>query len=189
MISSEGSTSARGGGWMGSMDRNQSDAIMELPTVPQPKDADVASPQAAVEAVYASISGPAEKEEARDWDRLRALFLPDARFVLVRWQNPEKGSETVLRQWDVEGFIEAAKGFYEDSSFYEKEIASHIDRFGNIAHVFSTYESKIEEDGDPVSRGINSIQLVKMEGRWWIAHLVWDVETAANPIPDDYAGT
>lgn len=170
------------------MDRNQRGAIVELPTAPEPREADVASPQAAVKGVYASISGPAEREEAREWDRLRSLFLPDARFVLVRWQDPEEGSEaTVLRQWGVEGFIKAAKGFYEDSSFYENEIASRIDRFGNIAHVFSTYESRIEEDGDPVSRGINSIQLVKAEGRWWIAHLVWDVETEVNPIPNEYA--
>lgn len=168
------------------MDAEQRAAILELPDGPEPRAEDVASPEAVVQAVYASISGPAEKDEARDWDRLRSLFLPDARLVLVRWQSPD-GEEEVLRGWDVERFIEAAKGFYRESAFYEREIGRRVDRFGNIAQVFSAYESRVgSEESEPVARGINSVQLVRAKGRWWIAHLVWDVERPANPIPEAY---
>lgn len=169
------------------MDLEQRTAVLDLSDHPEPRTEDVASPEAVVQAVYQSISGPPEVEEERDWDRLRALFLPDARFVIVRWQPPGGEEEKVLRAWDVEGFIEAARGFYRESSFYEHEIAAEVDRFGHVAHVFSTYESRMSPDDDePVARGINSVQVVRAEDRWWIAHLIWDVETPGNPIPEAY---
>lgn len=169
------------------MDAEQRAAILELPDSPEPRAEDVASPAAVVRAVYQSISGPAEKDEPRDWDRLRSLFLPEARLVLVRWQSPDGEKEEILRGWDIEGFIEAARGFYRESEFYEREVGRRIDRFGNIAQVFSTYESRVgSEESEPVARGINSVQLVRGDGRWWIAHLVWDVEHPGNPIPEAY---
>jgi hypothetical protein len=168
------------------MDEQQRTAIMELPDLPAARPADVASPEAIVAAVYDVISGPAEVERARDWDRLRALFLPGARFLLTRWHSPE-GGDRVLRAWDVEAFVAAASGFYRESAFYEREVARRVDRFGCIAHVMSTYESRVGSEGsDPVARGINSVQVVYSRERWWIAHLVWDVETPTNPIPREY---
>ncbi|HUE95698.1 MAG TPA: hypothetical protein VMN39_03515 [Longimicrobiaceae bacterium] len=166
------------------MDAEQRAAILDLPDEPNARAADVASPEAVVEAVYRSISGPAEEDQPRDWDRLRSLFLPGARFVLARWQSQEGEEEEALRAWDVEGFIEAARGFYRESAFYEREVGRRVDRFGNIAQVFSTYESRVgSEESAPVARGINSVQVVYARERWWIAHLVWDVERAGNPIP------
>ena len=165
------------------MDAEQRSAILDLPDGPAPRPGDVVSPEAIVEAVYDAISGPAEVDQERDWDRLRSLFLPGARLVLTRWRSPDGEEEQVLRAWDVEGFIDAAKGFYEESSFYEREVARRIDRFGCIAQVFSTYESRVgSEDSEPVSRGINSVQVVQAHDRWWIAHLVWDVEGAEHAI-------
>lgn len=166
------------------VDPDQIAAIMDLPEEAEARTEDIASPEAVVHAVYASISGPAESVEQRDWDRLRSLFLPGARFVLARWKREDGRDEEELRKWDVEEFIRAAKGFYAESAFYERETGRRIDRFGNIAHVFSAYESRTEQNGEPVSRGINSVQLVRSRGRWWIAHLVWDIESESNPMPD-----
>ena len=169
------------------MDPDQLEAILALPDGPDARPEDVASPEAIVEAVYASISGPSEVEQERDWDRLRSLFLPDARLVLVRWRSQDGEESETLRSWNVEGFIETARGFYRESAFHEREVAREIDRFGNIAQVFSTYESRVDSEGtEPVSRGINSIQVVFAADRWWIAHLVWDVERPDNPIPQEY---
>lgn len=169
------------------MDRHQRAAVVDLSGRPEPRPEDVRSPEAAVRALYESISGPAERERGRDWDRLRSLFLPDARLVLVRWEGPDGGEEDVLRAWDVEAFIAAARGFYRDDAFYEREVHGRTERFGHIAHVLSTYESGVgSEESEPVARGINSIQLVRGEGRWWIAHLAWDVERPGNPVPERY---
>ena len=50
-------------------------------SVPAAKPEDVASIDAIINALYASISGPAG--HARDWNRLRPLFLPEARMIPV----------------------------------------------------------------------------------------------------------
>jgi hypothetical protein len=53
--------------------------------------------------------------------------------------------------------------------------------------VFSAYETRFTAPNGPVGeRGINSIQLLRHEDRWWITNLVFDTETASNPIPPRY---
>jgi hypothetical protein len=166
------------------MDPELRSALVALPERAAPDPRDVASPEAIVLAVYDCITGPAERDRPRDWDRFRGLFLPGARFVLVRWRYPDGRDEAVLRAWDVEGFIAVASESYRELAFFERETACRCDRFGNIAQVFSTYESRAgSEDSEPVARGINSVQVVRTQDRWWIAHLVWDVELPDNPIP------
>lgn len=77
------------------MDAEQRAAILDLSGRPEARTEDVRSPESVVTAIYESISGPAESERVRDWDRLRALFLADARFTLVRWGAPDGTSQHV----------------------------------------------------------------------------------------------
>ena len=54
------------------------------------------------------------------------------------------------------------------------EIARRTEQFGNIAHVWSIYESRHnEDDPEPFMRGINSIQLFNDGKRWWIVNIYW----------------
>ena len=46
---------------------------------PAARPEDVATPEAIVAALYDVISGP--KGKARDWDRFRSLFAPEARMI------------------------------------------------------------------------------------------------------------
>lgn len=150
---------------------------------------ELGSPEAVVTALYAVISGPAEHELKRDWSRFRALVLPDARFMIARWPDDTGSPVDDLREWDVEGFITDATAFYERDGFWEREIWGRTERYGNVAHRFSSYESRVgSEESDPVSRGINSFQLVRYGRRWWIASIVWDIEAPDRPIPDGYLG-
>ena len=62
-----------------------------------------------------------------------------------------------------------------------------IQQFGNIVHVWSTYESRHNaDDATPFARGINSIQLLKDGDRYWIVNILWDSERPSNPIPAKY---
>ncbi|NIP77825.1 MAG: hypothetical protein GWM90_00925 [Gemmatimonadetes bacterium] len=141
-------------------------------------------------ALYDVLSGPAEDARERDWDRLRALVLPGARFLIARWPGEDGRPIQDLREWDVEGFIRDAKLFYSHEGFWEREIWGRTERFGNVAHRFSSYESRVgSEDSEPVGRGVNSFQLVRFGGRWWIASIVWDVEGPDQPIPEGYLGS
>jgi hypothetical protein len=50
--------------------------------------------------------------------------------------------------------------------------------------VWSTYEARRAlVDAVPFLRGINSIQLVREGGRWWVLNIGWEQEADAGPIP------
>lgn len=164
---------------------------LDLSGVPAADPADVATPEAVVLAVYDTISGPAERARPRDWDRLRSLCLPDARFLIVRWPDGEGGTREILRSWDVEGFVTDGQVFYGETGFWERELWARTERFGHVAHVFSAFESRVganEASAEIAGRGINSFQLVRRAGRWWLASTTWDVEEPDRPLPGREGG-
>src|SRR6266478_9560263 len=102
--------------------------------------ADVASIDAIVKAAYEGISGPAGKK--RDWDRERSLYSPGARLIPTAMKAEGENIDLAPQILDIEGFIARVEPFFEENGFYEKEIARRTEQFGNIAHVWSTYESR-----------------------------------------------
>ena len=61
------------------------------------------------------------------------------------------------------------------------------EQFGQIAHAFSTYESRhAPDDAKPSQRGINSIQLMNDGKRWWIVTIFWQGEDEKTPLPEKY---
>jgi hypothetical protein len=143
--------------------------------------ADVESVDAIIGAVYDVISGPAGAE--RDWDRMRSLFPPGAHLI-PSIPNPKGGYG--LRFMTVEDWIEGARGWFAENAFFEVEIHRVEERYGHIAHAFSTYESRREAGGEPFTRGINSFQLLFDGQRWWIVNIYWQGETESEPIPAGY---
>lgn len=143
---------------------------------------DTATPERCVEALYEVISGP--PDAPRDWTRFRNLCRSNARFLLVR-AHPD--GTPLTAEWDVEGFVAEGTKRFGEAGLWEREIARRVTRFGRVAHVFSTYETRLRAPDAPVAaRGINSIQLVEESGEWTIAHLTWDVERPGNELPAEY---
>ncbi len=149
---------------------------------PEANPADVKSPEAIVTAAYESISMADGKKP--DLDRLRSLFLPEARLIPTGRNN----GVPVKNFFSVENYLEGAN--IEELSkkrFVEYEIHSVMERFGDMAHVFSTYESAVKAEGpEPIGRGINSFQLWYDGKRWWIVNLMWHEERGDLSIPDRY---
>jgi len=146
---------------------------------------DVSSPEAIVAAVYDVISGPAGQK--RNWDRMRTLFVPDARMIPIR-RSPT--GELTRRVLTVEEYITSSGPLLEKDGFFETEIGRRTEQFGNIVHVFSTYESKrAVADEKPFTRGINSFQLWYDGKRWWVITILWQGESKDIPIPERYIGT
>ncbi len=144
---------------------------------------DVTSIDAIITAAYDSISGPAGQK--RDWARERSLFYPGAR--LIPTAKPEESNNLAPEMLDVDGFIARVEPYFAEHRFYEKEIARRTEQFGQIAHVWSTYESRHNsDDPKPFMRGINSIQLFYDGGRWWIVTIYWQQESPEHPIPERY---
>lgn len=147
-------------------------------------ESDTQSIKALVTALYQAISRP--PGELPDWERMRPLFIEGARIIPPSPQGtppPVLTFEQFVQRVNV-AVRRAGEG---DSGFYERELASRTESFANIAHVWSTYESRYSaRDPQPFSRGINSFQLAHHSGRWWVVTIFWDVEQPANPIPDEY---
>ena len=144
---------------------------------------DVTSIDAIITAAYDSISGPAGQK--RDWARERSLFYPGAR--LIPTAKPEESNNLAPEMLDVDGFIARVEPYFAEHGFYEKEIARRTEQFGQLAHVWSTYESRHNsDDPKPFMRGINSIQLFYDGSRWWIVTIYWQHESPEHPIPEIY---
>lgn len=139
---------------------------------------DGATIDSAIAALYGVISGPAGP---RDWARFKALFVPEGRLVPVSDAGPR-----ILAQQD---YVDRAGPAFAKDGFFETEIARRTERYGNVAHVFSTYVSRRTADGAPFARGINSIQLVRVGGKWRILSITWQGETPGFPLPDTYLPT
>jgi hypothetical protein len=151
-------------------------------TTPAANPADVGSIDAIISAVYDVISGPAGKK--RDWDRMRSLFMPGARLIPT---GPRPNGGYGSRALTVEDYVTRGTPLFEKEGFFETESARRTESFGQIAHVFSTYESRhAPDDAKPFQRGINSIQLMNDGKRWWIVTIFWQGEDEKNPLPEKY---
>ena len=159
-------------------------------TAPAADSADVASPEAIVAAVYASLDRAPGGQH--DWDRFLSLYLPEA--VLLpnteqtggtpRTFTPSGYRDHILALYAGAGYIGSAA----DRGFQEREIHNVTHRFGDVATVFSTYDKFRWQDDQSLGRGINSFQLVHRDGRWWIVSGAWDEEVGAGPLPPEFGG-
>jgi hypothetical protein len=155
------------------------EAQVGAPATPAPDAADVATMDGIIEALYASISGPAGP---RQWTRFESLFLPGA--ILM---NAGPRPDSVLPQPSSPAQYRAgAEPYFAQNAFYEVEAARQTHRYGTVATAWSTYESRRDPDADPFTRGINSITMVWHADRWWITAIIWDFERPDNPIPPAY---
>lgn len=124
------------------------------------------------------------------WDRLRAIMHPQG---ILLPQRAQMGGERLM---NVDEFIalvdeswEPVIGTENDQGFYERQINVVIEEYGDIAHALTTYEKGPYEPRQIMARGINSVQLVKRDGRWYILSITWDEENTAGPLPPKYGGS
>ena len=127
---------------------------------------------AVIDEMYAMISGPAGP---RDWSRQLNSFLPEARQVRTWVDNAGRATK---KSMTLDEYSADTAPFFAANPFFEVETERRIDRFGNVAHVWSHYEARrAPDDESPERRGVNSIQLFKDPDRGWrIIHMIWDNE-------------
>jgi hypothetical protein len=140
---------------------------------------DLAGIDAAIRGTYEIISGPPGQK--RDFDKMRTMFAPGA---LLRVITP-KG----IRGGDLEGYIKASGPILEKEGFTEKELGRRTEVYGNLATVWSAYDGRTAS-GSFHERGINSFQLVKVDGKWLVASILWQEEgtPVVFPLPADMIG-
>lgn len=143
---------------------------------------DVESIDAIVAAVYDVISGPAG--QPRDAARWHSLFIEGARLIPVGRGQDHAVVHRVITPAE---YVERSFETLQRNGFFEVEVGRATESFGQIAHLFSTYESRRNaDDPEPFARGINSFQLLNDGTRWWVVSIMWDSERPDNPIPPRY---
>lgn len=141
------------------------------------RQADRAAIEQTLRDVYAVISGPPGQK--RDFAKMRAMFAPNA---LLRVIGP-KG----VRGGTLEDYIAKSGPILEKEGFTEQELDRHLEIYGNLAHAWSSYHGRTAS-GSFNERGINSFQLVKVDGKWLVASILWQEETPELPLPADMRG-
>jgi hypothetical protein len=145
-----------------------------------------------VEGVMTELYGSVTRAPGKpfEWNRLRAIMLPNAVMLPQRRQTQNQD-----RMMNVDSFInwidrgwQPIIGTPQDQGFFERQTNLIVEQFGDIAHAFTTYEKGPYEPRRIQARGINSVQLVKRDGRWWILAITWDEENSGGPLPDRYRG-
>jgi hypothetical protein len=121
-----------------------------------------------------------------DWDRVRSTFLDEA--VVVLRTSPD--ATTVFT---VDGFVQDFVQFIETSNVKETGFVERIAClrsmvFGDMAHILVRYEPSIPGSGDPPRQGVDSFQLIKKDGRWWIVSVTNEVPSADRPVPPELRG-
>jgi hypothetical protein len=127
-----------------------------------------------ISGVYDVISGPAGRK--RDFDRMRSLFAPGATLKAI---GP-KG----LRGGTLEDYISRNRDVLEREGFTERELGRRVEIWGDLATAWSAYDGRTANGGFH-ERGINSFQLVKIDGKWLVASILWQEETPDHPLPGD----
>ena len=136
-----------------------------------------------VNAYFSVVSGPAGE---RNWDRLRALCLEEAQMNAIQYGN--EGDPLPLIG-SVEDYIGNTDQFFRTNGYVQKEILRRTRNYGNSATIFSSYEGTYNFQGQTeavTERGVITFQLVYDRGRWWIANILWNVESPYDPIPEKY---
>ena len=162
-----------------------------LPPLPRLSPADsaalvarFATPDSVIATLYKVISGPAGQE--RDWDLERRLFLPQGRLVGT---GLNQAGQVSYRTMTPEDYARLSGPYLVQHGFFERETHRVAEQFGHVYHAFSTYEARHTPDGEVIARGINSIQMIRRHGRWWVISILWgDEATAREPIPARYGG-
>ena len=134
--------------------------------------ADLAGIDQAIRGVYDVISGPPGQK--RDFGKMRTLFAPNATLKAIGPKGIHGGS--------LEDYIRRNAEALEKDGFTERELGRRVEVWGGLATAWSAYDGRTA-DGSFHERGINSIQLVKVDGQWRVASILWQEETPQNPLP------
>jgi hypothetical protein len=150
-----------------------------VPEVPA-RAGDVETLDGILRAYYEVISAPAGRP--REWSRDRTLYISNVRFVAMEEHKDGSLSPRIMSHQE---YVDSSDAGFVKEGFDEREIHRVTQRCGNIAHVFSAYESRKAAGGPVIARGVNSIELVNDGKRWWIVSATWQDESPKHPLPKE----
>ncbi len=158
-------------------------AAAEEPSAAAKKPSAAASPTATAEGLVTELYRLVTFEAGTtpDWDRVRSLFIDPAVIVL---RTSREGTTVFSVDSFVEDFVRfSERAEVRESGFREEILRLEPTVFGDIAHVWVLYEASIPGSERPPQQGVDSFELVKKDGRWWIAAVTNELPTPERPVP------
>ncbi|HEX5131236.1 MAG TPA: hypothetical protein VFX92_01985 [Candidatus Krumholzibacteria bacterium] len=155
-------------------------ALVPAPGAAEPATPDLDTPEGVVRELYRLVCVDAGAPTP-DWDRVRDLFLPEAVIVL-------RVSKDASNTFTLQGWIDDFIAYNERARVSEHGFAETIVRmkpmvFRDIASILVLYEASLLDSQRSPTRGVDSIDLIRRDGRWWIVSIVNDLPNADHPLP------
>jgi hypothetical protein len=142
-----------------------------------PNSEDISAVEDAVTDLYAVISGPVG--QARDWDRFRSMYLPNAVMGAVGSGPEGEGRATTFGP---EQYIERSGDWPVENGFEEVPTRTEITLYGELAYIKFAYIATNGATGETLFTGVNFITMFKVEGEWKIASILWRQSDGNWPV-------
>lgn len=142
---------------------------------------DVSSLDGIIKAFYSVTCVKIGQQSSYERDSL--LHRPGA---LVGLSGADRAGNPYINTMTLKRFHELEDPEMAKTGFNERSISRKVEKFGNIYHVFSTYETRYAPDDPIIGRGIDSIELYYDGKRFWILSWFGDVERKGNPLTKEY---
>ncbi|KZN31684.1 hypothetical protein N474_02135 [Pseudoalteromonas luteoviolacea CPMOR-2] len=135
------------------------------------------SPQQTVADLWQALSH--DKNSKPNINKLKQLLHPEAKVFGIHFKNEKHSLMAKSGGEFIELLDKASK-----RGFYECEIVRNAKVYDHFAHVYSVVETRFDMiHKQPAFTGVNSIQLIKSDGRWQIISLYYQVENPNKGIP------
>jgi hypothetical protein len=137
---------------------------------------DVKSVDAIINAYYDVVSG----SSSEPWEFERDKYIHSKNAVIRRLDENGKAESRTLEA----EYIPIGLSPKED--FYEKELKRIVNKFGNIAQVWSAFEIRTDPKTESNIRGLNSIQLHYENSRWYIDNWTCEMESEKTSVVTEF---
>ncbi len=126
--------------------------------------------------VLAEIQQYYQDFSARDWPAFASHFWPQASISTVF--PPAPGGSLQLMVMSIPEFVaEAPRGPGKKPIFEERMLAHEVRVFGDLAHVWATYQARFGDEKEVESwAGIDAFTLLRHRGSWKIVSLSFSAE-------------
>lgn len=120
-----------------------------------------------------------------DWAAMRALFAEGAVFVAPR----PHGASGPARLEDTAAFLAGFQRYatspeLQATGLHERIVGLCVDGYGEIAHAFVAFEGFAPENpGEALTRGLDSIELVRDGAGWHVAAFASQYEDGEHALP------
>lgn len=150
------------------------------PAESAPAQADVSAVQSTLDKLYAAFCF--EARGSADWDTIRDLCADGAVFVapISAKKTPRAvGIDEFLRDYHAYVASEAVR----NTGLHERIVHTRIDLYGSIAHAYVAFEGFVPGLGTVMTRGLDSLQLVKVGGEWRVVSFTTQYASTLTPLP------